>query len=77
MNIVLVVFDTLRRDAVGCYGQAPPWDLGPIATPNLDAFARESVRFERAYPESLPTLPPAGRSTPASAPTRSTAATSS
>ena len=47
-HIVLVVFDTLRRDALGCYGTPPSW--GPIATPNLDAFARESVRFERAYP---------------------------
>ncbi len=28
----------------------------PIATPHLDAFARESVRFDRAYPEALPTL---------------------
>ena len=53
-HIVLVVFDTLRRDALGCYGTPPPW--GSIATPNLDAFARESVRFERAYPEALPTL---------------------
>src|SRR5215211_6995131 len=57
MNIVLVIFDTLRLDALGCYGQPPPWDMGPIATPNLDAFARQAVRFTRAYPESLPTLP--------------------
>ncbi len=53
-NVVLVVFDTLRLDAVGSYGTPPPW--GAIATPVLDAFARESVRFTRAYPESLPTL---------------------
>jgi arylsulfatase A-like enzyme len=53
-NVVLVVFDTLRRDAVGCYEDPPPW--GAVATPNLDRFARESVRFTRAYPESLPTL---------------------
>ena len=51
MNIVLVVIDTLRQDHVGAYGN--PW----IRTPHLDAFARESVRFTRAYPESLPTLP--------------------
>jgi arylsulfatase A len=31
-RIVLVVIDTLRRDAVGCYG-------GSIATPHLDALA--------------------------------------
>jgi arylsulfatase A-like enzyme len=53
-NVVLIVFDTLRLDAVGCYGTPPPW--GAIETPVLDAFARESVRFTRAYPESLPTL---------------------
>ena len=53
-HVVLIIFDTLRRDAVGCYGTPPEW--GTIATPNLDAFARESVRFERAYPEALPTL---------------------
>jgi len=54
MNVILVIFDTLRRDACGAYGEPPPW--GRIATPNLDAFARESVTFTRAYPESLPTL---------------------
>jgi len=51
MNIVLVIFDTLRKDHLGAYGNE--W----ISTPHLDAFARESVRFTRAYPESLPTLP--------------------
>ena len=58
-NVVLIVFDTLRKDAVGCYGEQPPWggDFPRIATPNLDAFAAESVRYTRAYPESLPTLP--------------------
>jgi arylsulfatase A-like enzyme len=53
-NVVLVVFDTLRLDAVGGYGTPPPW--ARVRTPNLDAFAAESVRFTRAYPESLPTL---------------------
>jgi arylsulfatase A-like enzyme len=58
-NVVLIVFDTLRKDAVGSYGERPDWgpDFPAIATPNLDAFAAESVRFTRAYPESLPTLP--------------------
>lgn len=53
-NVVLVVFDSLRRDALSCYGAPPAW--ASIRTPNLDAFARESVTFTRAYPESLPTL---------------------
>jgi arylsulfatase A-like enzyme len=49
-NVVLVVIDSLRKDHVGAYGN--PW----IKTPNLDALAKESLRFERAYPESLPTI---------------------
>lgn len=53
-HVVLVVFDSLRRDAVGAYGAPAPWSA--IRTPNLDAFAAESVTFTRAFPESLPTL---------------------
>jgi len=53
-NVILVVFDSLRRDALGCYGAPPAWS--GIRTPNVDAFAAQSVRFTRAYPESLPTL---------------------
>ena len=51
MNIVLVIIDTLRKDHVGAYGN--DW----IVTPHMDAFAKESVLFTKAYPESLPTLP--------------------
>ena len=54
MNIVLVVFDSLRKDCIGAYG-SPPW--GRVATPHFDALAGESLVFSRAYPESLPTLP--------------------
>ena len=53
-NVVMVVFDSLRKDCVGAYGQ-PPW--GRVQTPNLDALASESMVFTRAYPEVLPTLP--------------------
>jgi arylsulfatase A-like enzyme len=49
-NVVLVILDSLRKDHVGAYGNA--W----IQTPNLDALAKESLRFTRAYPESLPTI---------------------
>ncbi len=51
MNVVIVILDTLRKDHLGCYGN------GWIQTPNIDAFARESLMFTRAYPESLPTIP--------------------
>ena len=49
-NVILVIIDSLRKDHVGAYGN------GWIKTPNLDALARESLLFTRAYPESLPTL---------------------
>ena len=51
MNLVLIIIDTLRKDHVGCYGNT--W----IETPNLDRLAKESVIFDAAYSESLPTLP--------------------
>ena len=54
MNIVLVVFDSLRKDSVGVYGAAP-W--GELHTPHFQAFAEESLVMTRTYPESLPTLP--------------------
>jgi arylsulfatase A-like enzyme len=50
MNIVVVIIDSLRKDHVGAYGN--DW----IKTPNLDALAKESLRFTRPYPESLPTI---------------------
>jgi arylsulfatase A-like enzyme len=50
MNVILIILDSLRKDHVGAYGN--PW----IKTPNLDTLAKESLRFSRAYPESLPTI---------------------
>jgi arylsulfatase A-like enzyme len=49
-NVVLIILDSLRKDHVGAYGN------GWIRTPNLDALAKESLRFTRAYPESFPTI---------------------
>ena len=54
MNIILVIFDSLRKDCLEAYG-APPW--GKVLTPHFNAFAEESLMMTRAYPESLPTLP--------------------
>ncbi len=54
MNIVLVIFDSLRKDCTGVYG-SPPW--GTVHTPHFDALAAQSLVMTRAYPESLPTLP--------------------
>ena len=50
MNVILVMIDTLRRDHLGCYGNK--W----IKTPNMDRLAEESMVFDRAVEESLPTL---------------------
>jgi arylsulfatase A-like enzyme len=50
-NIVLIVSDTLRTKYLGCYGNPT------IQTPNLDEFASQGIRFTRAYPEALPTIP--------------------
>jgi arylsulfatase A-like enzyme len=49
-NVVLVIIDSLRKDHIGAYGN------GWIQTPNLDALAKESLRFTSAYPESAPTI---------------------
>ncbi len=54
MNIVLVVFDSWRKDCASVYG-SPPW--GEVHTPNFDRFAEESLVMTRAFPESFATLP--------------------
>lgn len=51
MNVVVVAADTLRTAYLGAYGNS--W----IRTPNIDRFASEGVRFSRAHPECLPTIP--------------------
>ena len=38
-NIIVLLADDLRWDALGCYGNRI------VQTPNIDAFARQSVRF--------------------------------
>jgi len=43
LNVLVISFDALRADALGCYGSK----LG--ATPNIDAFAREAVVFSQAH----------------------------
>lgn len=48
LNLILLCFDTLRRDAVAT-------DL--CRTPHLGAFAEEAVVYTDAWAEGLPTLP--------------------
>lgn len=45
-NLVFVFTDQQSRDMLGCYGNPD------IITPNLDAFARESVQFEHCVSSS-------------------------
>ena len=50
-NIIVIMSDQLRRDALGCYGDCD------ISTPNIDQMAANGVKFERAcstYPICVP-----------------------
>jgi len=51
MNVIVIMEDSFRKDHLGCYGNL--W----IKTPNLDKFATESLIFDHAYAEGLPTIP--------------------
>ena len=54
-NVVLVILDTLRADALGCYNDAYP-DLSP----EIDALARQGVRFRDVTAQSSWTRPSMG-----------------
>ncbi len=50
-SIILISIDTLRADEVGCYGAESS------NTPAIDDFAKEAIRFTRAYAPSSWTIP--------------------
>jgi arylsulfatase A-like enzyme len=50
-NLILIVWDTARADRMSLYGYSKP------TTPQLDAFAREAVVFERAISPGNWTVP--------------------
>lgn len=50
-RILLITLDTTRADRLGCYGYAK------AKTPNLDALARDGIRFANAYAQVPLTLP--------------------
>ncbi len=50
-DIFVYLIDTLRRDALGAY------EPGSTLTPQLDAFARQAITFDRAWSTSSWTLP--------------------
>ena len=50
-NVLLILSDDQSAPHLGCYGTAD------IKTPNIDAFARDAVRFDRYYvgtPQCVP-----------------------
>jgi arylsulfatase A-like enzyme len=51
MNVVWVIADTVRRKDIGAYGSKV------VRTPTLDSLAAKSVRFDRHYAASFPTVP--------------------
>lgn len=51
MKTIVVLFDSLNRLAMGCYGS------GAVKTPNFDRFASRAVTFDRHYVGSLPCMP--------------------
>ena len=50
-NIILIMMDSVRRDALSCYGRRPQ------TSPNIDALAVQSVVFDDAVSTSSWTLP--------------------
>jgi arylsulfatase A-like enzyme len=50
LNVLFVIVDTLRPDHVGAYGSQ-------VLTPHIDALASRGLRFTRAFPEAMVTVP--------------------
>jgi arylsulfatase A-like enzyme/tetratricopeptide (TPR) repeat protein len=50
-DVLLITIDTLRADALGCYGN------GTVETPWIDRLADGGVRFEQAHAQNVVTLP--------------------
>jgi arylsulfatase A-like enzyme len=51
MNVLLLIVDSLRPDHVGAYGSPQ------VQTPNVDSLANRGLRFNRAFPEAMVTIP--------------------
>jgi arylsulfatase A-like enzyme len=52
-NVIFILVDTLRADHLGAWGYSRP------TSPNVDALARESLRFENARSQASCTFPSA------------------
>src|SRR5438067_6682226 len=77
-NVVLIVFDTLRKDALGCYEQTPNWDADfpAIHTPTWTRSPSSRCGSPAPTPSHCLPFALAAPSTPGSAPSPSTTATS-
>jgi arylsulfatase len=51
MNVIVVVVDTLRYDAIGANGN------GAMKTPHFDRLTEEGWAFDHSYTASYPTIP--------------------
>lgn len=51
LNVILISYDTLRADHLGCYG------YGRETSPNIDQFAKNAILFKNAFSASSWTLP--------------------
>ena len=51
MRLIYILFDSLNRHALGCYGGRA------VATPNFDRLAARGVTFDTHYVGSLPCMP--------------------
>jgi arylsulfatase A-like enzyme len=52
MRTVFVLFDSLNRHMLNCYG-----GKSPVPTPNFDRLAQHTVTFDRHYVGSMPCMP--------------------
>ena len=50
MNVIFVMFDSMIRHGLGCYG-------GKIHTPNIDRFSQKAVTFDNHFVGSMPCMP--------------------
>ncbi len=58
-NIIIIGSDSLRGDRLGCAGYRPQRNDGPAAagvSPNIDALAAKSIRFEKCYTSIASTM---------------------
>lgn len=51
MRAIMIMYDSLRRDMLPCYGQTP------LHMPNFERLADHTVIFDRSYACSLPCMP--------------------